>query len=69
MKFCIYGRFVVDIVRNNDRWELFQVEPGKRLRITDFAIPPSFDESQLAQYLDDIFHEMAHPGDAIERIE
>jgi hypothetical protein len=69
VKFNVYGRFVIDVVREKDRWAMFEVVPGKRLRITDFAIPPSLDESQLPQYLDDIYHEMGQPGDKIVPIE
>jgi hypothetical protein len=69
MKFNVYGRFVIDVVREKDRWAMFEVVPGKRLRITDFAIPSSLDESQLPQFLDDIYHEMGQPGDVIVRMD
>jgi hypothetical protein len=69
MKFNIYDRFVIDVVREKNQWAMFEVVPGKRLRITDFAIPSSLEESQLPQFLDDIYHEMAQLGEAIVRIE
>jgi hypothetical protein len=69
MKFTIYGRFVLDVVRVNDRWEMFELDSGKRIRMTDFAIPAWLDESQLPQFLDDIFHEGAKPCDVIVRID
>jgi hypothetical protein len=69
MKFNIYGRFLIDVVRTNDHWEMFELDSGKRIRMTDFAIPAWLDESQLPQFLDDIFHEGAKPGDAIVQID
>jgi hypothetical protein len=69
MKFNIYDRFILDVVRVNDRWDAFELDSGKRMRVTDFATPAWLDESQLPQYLDDIFHESAKPGDAITRID
>jgi hypothetical protein len=69
MKFNVYGRFAIDVVREKDRWAMFEIVPGKRLRITDFAIPSSLEESQLPQFLDDIYHESAKPGDSINRID
>jgi hypothetical protein len=69
VKFNIYNRFVLDIVRKDDAWRMFMLDSGKRIRITDFAIPPSLDESQLPQFLDDIYHEMGQPGDVIVRMD
>jgi hypothetical protein len=69
MKFNVYDRFVIDVVREKDRWAMFEIVPGKRLRISDFAIPPSLSESQLPQFLDDIYHEMGRPGDTIVRVD
>jgi hypothetical protein len=69
VKFNIHNRFVLDIVRKDDAWRMFMLDSGKRIRITDFAIPPSLDESQLPQFLDDIYHEMGQPGDVIVRMD
>jgi hypothetical protein len=66
MKFNIYGRFQVDVRRENDAWAVYRTEPGKRVPFEDVVIPPDVSADELATYLDDIFHEYAGPGDNVE---
>jgi hypothetical protein len=68
MKFNIYGRFQVDIRRENDAWAVYRAELGKRTPCADVVIPPDVPADDLATYLDDIFHEYAGPGDEVEAI-
>jgi hypothetical protein len=69
VKFNIYNRFVLDIVRKDEAWQMFMLDSGKRIRVNDFAIPSWIDESGLPQFLDDIYHEMGEPGDVIVRMD
>jgi hypothetical protein len=46
MKFNIYSRFILDVVLVNDRWDVFELDSGKRIRITDFAIPAWLDAAR-----------------------
>lgn len=66
MKFSIYGRFQLDIRRENDAWAVYRVDPGKRVRADEIVVPPDVAEEELAVYLDDIYHEYAGPDDSVE---
>ena len=68
MKFDIYGKFKLDVVRDADTWVAYRLEPGKRIMIHDFSIPDFFDEDQLATHLDDTYHEMGGPGARVTRV-
>lgn len=61
MKFDIYGRFQLDVRRENDAWEVYHLEPGKRAKVSELVIPPTLEAAEIATYLDDIFHELAGP--------
>lgn len=66
MKFNIYGRFQVEVRRENGTWAVYRSELGKRILLNDVVVPSSIAEHDLAVYLDDIFHEFAKPGDKVE---
>jgi hypothetical protein len=66
MRFDIYGRFQLDVRRENDSWEVYRLEHGKRARMNDFVIPSTLEADEIATYLDDIFHELSGPGQRIE---
>ncbi len=68
MKFNIYGRFQIRVERENERWEVYCLEPGRRARVGDIVIPPDVKEDELAIYLDDIYHEYAGLGQTVEII-
>ncbi len=65
MKFNIYGRFQVDVRRENDAWAVYRAELGKRTPFEEVVIPPDVPADELATYLDDIFHEYAGHGDNV----
>lgn len=68
MKFNIYGRFHVDVRRENDAWAVYRAEPGKRVLFEEVVIPPDLPADDLATYLDDIFHEYAQHGETVEAV-
>jgi len=68
MKFDIYGRFQLDIHREGAAWAAYRTDAGKRVRIAELAIPPALSADELAGYLDDVYHELARPGDRVSRI-
>lgn len=68
MKFDIYGRFQIDVRRENDAWEAYHVEAGKRAKIDELIIPAAIEADELATYLDDIYHELAGIGQNVKRI-
>jgi hypothetical protein len=68
MKFDIYGRFRIEVVHDGGRWIAYRLEPGKRIRAHDLVFPESLEETDIAIYLDDLFHEMAGPGQTVQEI-
>jgi hypothetical protein len=65
MRLDIYGRFQLDIVRENGRWVAFRVDDGKRTRLPELVIPPDLDDGEIAQFLDDLYHEVSKPGQSV----
>ena len=68
MRFDIYGKDQVDVIRDGDRWKVHGLGDGKRTPRTDVIIPAEVAPDEIAQYLDDLFHELARPGQTIRRI-
>jgi hypothetical protein len=66
MKFNIYGRFQVDVQRENNAWAVYRSELGKRTRLNDAVIPADLATQDLAICLDDIFHEFAKLGQNVD---
>jgi hypothetical protein len=69
MKFDVYSRFQLDVVLENGSWKVYRMEPGKRIAINDFVIPSWIAVDELAQYLDDICHEVGAPGQMVRRLQ
>lgn len=69
MKFNIYGRFHVEVRRENESWVVYRIEAGKRARLNDVVIPSDMEADGIAIYLDDIFHEFAGFGQCVELIQ
>jgi hypothetical protein len=61
MKFDVYNRFQLEIIRGGDAWAVYRLGLGTWVK-TDLVIPSSASEDELATYLDDIYHEMGRPG-------
>jgi hypothetical protein len=68
MIFDIYGRFRLDVRRENDSWVVYHPEPGKRARVNEIVIPATMEVEEIGIYLDDIYHELAGPGQRVECI-
>jgi hypothetical protein len=66
MRFNIYGRFQLDVRRENESWEVYRLELGKRAKVNDVVIPSTLEAEEIATYLDDVFHELSGPGQRIE---
>jgi len=66
LRFSIYGRFTLEVRRENDAWVVYRGDLGKRSRIDDLAIPGDLPAEQLASYLDAFYHEYAEPGRQVE---
>ncbi len=69
MRFDIYGRYQLEVVREDERWVMYTLDYGKRCVDSDCVRPGSLRPDELATYLDDMLHELARPGDVIRRID
>jgi hypothetical protein len=65
MKFDVYGRFQVEVVRENNSWIVYRPGLGTRARDSSIIIPDSLTSEEIAGYLDDLFHELCGPGQTI----
>ncbi|MGI9508529.1 MAG: DUF7661 family protein [Geminicoccaceae bacterium] len=68
MRFDIYGRFQLEVVRDGDRWSAYRLDNGKRRSMPDLIVPSGLHADDVGTYLDDMLHEWAKPGKAIRRI-
>jgi hypothetical protein len=60
LRFSVFGR-MVDIERRNGEWAVYAVgREGTRVP-AGFVIPDFIEEDELAQFLEDLFHEQASP--------
>lgn len=62
MKFDIFGRTTLEVVRRGDEWRTFYCgNEGVKRKAHDVCLPSSLQESELGNYLADLFHEWATP--------
>ncbi len=69
MRFNIYGRFRLEVRREQGRWMAYRLTSGTRVPEDELVIPAELAEDELALYLDDIFHELAGAGQSIEAMD
>ena len=63
LEFDVFGQIMV-AERSGDGWRLFVLGNEGKRSPSGVAVPEFIHEHELAQYLDDLFHEMAtrdHP--------
>ncbi len=64
MKFDIYGKKVLEVVRCDGVWLTFYLgNAGVKRVADDIHIPPEVEEGELESYIDDLFHEYATRAD------
>lgn len=68
MQFSVYGRFQVEVRRENEAWIVYRAESGKRTRLHDVIVPPDLAAQEIATWLDDVFHEYAGIGQTVEQM-
>jgi hypothetical protein len=66
MRFDVYGRFRLEVQRENDSWVVYRLDLGKRAKATDLIIPNTLDGAEIATFLDDVFHELSRPGQSVK---
>lgn len=70
MKFNAYGN-KIEVVKSSDNWVIFYLgNEGKKRTAHDILIPPEVKEEEIKNYLEDLLHEWARPGNnTIEQID
>jgi hypothetical protein len=68
VKFNIYGRFQIEVHREDDSWVAYRAVLGTRRRVEELVIPCELTTEELAAYLDAFFHEYAEPGQRVELV-
>jgi len=69
MRFDVYGRYRLEVVREGETWAVYRVGDGRRRREPGLTVPSSVRAADMATYLDDMLHELARPGDKISRVD
>ena len=69
MKFNIYDRFIVEIIRKKNRWIAFRIGEGVKVPERSLIVPQNLEESELITFVEDMFHELAQPGKIIQVLE
>ena len=69
MRFDVYGRFELEVVREELSWAVYRRHEGRRQPMPDIVIPPSLGAAAIPRFLDDLLHELARPGQAIRRVD
>ena len=65
MKFDVYGRFQLEVVRENEQWAVYKLGLGKR-EPAGLVVPATLAPGEVATYLDDLLHELARPGQSVQ---
>lgn len=60
MKFDVFGRKVLEVIRRNEQWQAFYCgSDGVKRSADDIRIPAFLTEAELDEYIADVFHEWA----------
>lgn len=68
MRFNIYGQFQLEVRRENDSWEVYRLDPGKRRNEDELLIPPTLQTEEVGTFLDDIYHELSGHGQDVRML-
>jgi hypothetical protein len=66
MRFDVYGRFRLEVQRENDSWVVYRLSLGRRVKLNDLIVPNVLEAEEIATFLDDIFHELSGPGQTVK---
>lgn len=61
LRFNVFGRIVL-IQRQADLWQAYSLGLDGKRSPADFVVPDFIEEDEMEQYLFDLFHESATPG-------
>jgi hypothetical protein len=69
MVFDVYGRFPVEVLRENDRWAVRRRAPGKRMILQGPAMPADIPAEGIPRAREDVLHEFAAPDRRIRTVQ
>lgn len=59
-RFNVFGR-IVEVRREGAQWQVYRVGTDGKRTPAGFVVPDFVEEEELAQFLEDLFHESASP--------
>ena len=68
MKYDMYGRFQLEVLRQNGTWIVYRCGSGVRALVHDVVLPNDLEEQEIAIFLDDIYHESDTHGRGIQEL-
>lgn len=68
MRYDVYGRFLIEVRREHDRWVAYRLGTGVRRLDPDVQLHPDVPPERVAGALEDVFHEFASPGRKLEEV-
>ena len=66
-RFDVFGRYVLDVRREEGRWVAYRVGEGTRRRV-NLPVPSDLDDGDLDRYLEDLLHESSSPDTSLRRL-
>ncbi len=68
MKYDIYGRFQLEVFRENGAWAVYRIGQGLKSLAHDVVLPNDLEEGEVLTFLDDLFHESDTAGRGIHEL-
>ncbi|NHC12972.1 DUF7661 family protein [Motilibacter deserti] len=68
LRFDVYGRLRLEVVRDGGQWRVYRLGDGVRRPDPDVVIPPEVTADRVADVLEVEFHELGEPGREVRRI-
>ena len=68
MRYDIYGRFRIEVLREGNRWVAYRLGEGVCRLDADVQLPPEVSAEAVAGALEDVFHEFAQPGEGVREL-
>jgi len=60
MKLNVFGKKTIEVIRRDNEWQAFYLgNEGKKRKAEGLVIPSTLAESEIVEYISDLFHEMA----------
>jgi hypothetical protein len=69
MKYDMYGRFQLEVLRENGAWKVYHIGQGVKSLAHDVVLPHDLAADEVAIFLDDLFHESDTSGRGINELQ